>query len=448
VIFVGHDRAQIAGALTALEANGFPATWCATAEDALSELGVAGVVVVDAEQSAAFAGLATDPTVELVLSGSSSKAEEAQQTSDVDFLANIEDPEVVVMRVRHALRHRDINVELDALRSDSVDSGGFGAIIGSCPAMLALFDLIARASSTSASVLITGESGTGKELVAAELHKRGRRADKPFIAVNCSAMPENLLESELFGHVKGAFTDAIQSRQGLFVKASGGTIFLDEIGDMPVGLQAKLLRVLQERMVRPVGSDTELAVDVRVIAATNVALEAAVAQRTFREDLYYRLNVVHISVPPLRERLRDILPLARHFTRVYATSFERHISGMSTAVADRLLSYDWPGNVRELENCLESAVTLARSEEIDLDDLPARIRDHRRPKAVIERSETETPVTLEELERSHIVNVLTQLGGNKKAAAKVLGIDRKTLYRKLEGYGLMDPSLEPSLEIA
>src|SRR6185369_10962737 len=230
-------------------------------------------------------------------------------------------------------------------------------------------------------VLITGESGTGKEVVARAVHERSRRKEGPFVAINCAAMPEALLESELFGHAKGAFTDAKANRQGLFQQANGGTLFLDEIGEMALALQPKLLRAVQERKVRPVGAESEVPVDVRLVAATNRDLEEMVEEKRFREDLYYRINVIHLPLPPLRARGGDVLLLAQHMLRQYAAVFDKKVMGLSPAAAERLVTYDWPGNVRELGNCLERAVALAHFEEIQVEDLPDKVRNRPTPRA-------------------------------------------------------------------
>src|SRR2546421_108541 len=245
-------------------------------------------------------------------------------------------------------------------------------------------------------VLVTGESGTGKELVARALHRRGRRSAGPFVALNCAALPEGLLESELFGHARGAFTHAHNARAGLFQQAHGGTIFLDEIADLPPSLQPRLLRVIQERSVRPVGADHEVPVDVRIVAATNRDLEAAVEEGRLREDLYFRLNVIRVELPPLRVRGRDILLLAQRFVGHYARQMTKPVCGLSPAVAERLLAYAWPGNVRELQNCMERAVALAAGERVGVDDLPESIRTYRPAQVVIAGDDPEELVTLEE----------------------------------------------------
>jgi transcriptional regulator with PAS, ATPase and Fis domain len=287
-----------------------------------------------------------------------------------------------------------------------------------------------RVSETDANVLVTGESGTGKELIARALHDRGGR-EGPFLAINCAAVPENLLESELFGHARGAFTDARSSRSGLFVEANGGTLFLDEIGDMPLGMQAKLLRALQERKVRPLGTTHEIPFDARIIAATNRDLEVEVTQGRFREDLFYRINVVRIDIPPLRARGNDILVLAQGFLERLAERSNKPVSGIGRLVAERLINYNWPGNVRELENCMERAVALAKFTEITPDDLPAKIRNYR-PTEVFNLSEdpNELP-SMKVVEERYIRKVLAAVSGNKTLAARVLGLDRRTLYRKL-----------------
>jgi transcriptional regulator with PAS, ATPase and Fis domain len=303
-------------------------------------------------------------------------------------------------------------------------------IIGACPALRRVLRLIEQVAATEATLLVTGESGTGKELVARAVHDQSPRRDRPFVALNCAAMPANLLESELFGHVRGAFTDARRSRTGLFVQAQHGTIFLDEIGEMPLEMQAKLLRALQERTVRPVGADVEVPFEARVVTATNRELELDVAEGRFRRDVYYRINVVQIHVPALRERGADVLMLAEHFLERHAARAGKVVQGLAREAASRLMTYDWPGNVRELENCVERAVTLAHGPLITLEELPDRIRDHR--VVPISRPVRADLVTLAELQRRYILEVLHTVGGNKSRAAAILGIDRRSLYRRLE----------------
>jgi two-component system response regulator HydG len=298
--------------------------------------------------------------------------------------------------------------------------------------MRSVHDLIERVASAEPSVLISGESGTGKELVARAIHNASARCRGPFVAINCAAVPATLIESELFGHARGAFTDAKASRDGLFVQADGGTLFLDEIGEMPIEMQAKLLRALQERRVRPVGSGVEVPFEARILTATNRDLEVEVEQKRFREDLFYRVNVVSIHLPPLRERGGDVLTLAQAFLDRISNKTGRKKLTLSRAVADKLLAYQWPGNVRELENCVERMAALARFEEITIEDLPEKIRAYRSDRFVLAADYADEVMTMDELERRYIQRVMKIVDGNKSRAADLLGLDRRTLYRKFE----------------
>jgi two-component system response regulator AtoC len=352
-----------------------------------------------------------------------------------DFITKPFDVELVRLTLSRAVQHRALRDEVKRLRQQVRASHGDDELVGVSPAIRKVADLVERLSDTDATVLITGESGTGKELVARALHKHSRRTAGPFVAINCAAMPEPLLESELFGHVKGAFTDARTPRQGLFLKASGGTLFLDEIGDLPIGMQPKLLRALQERTVRPVGGDREEPFDARILTATNRDIETEVEERRFREDLFYRINVVRIQVSPLRARGNDVLLLAQHFVKRFSSESGKQVVGISTPVAEKLLAYGWPGNVRELSNCIERAVAFTRFEELGVDDLPEKIRDYRGTDLSVPGVEALEVIPMEEVERRYILRVLEQLHGNKTVAAEALGLDRRTLYRKLERYG-------------
>jgi two-component system response regulator HydG len=300
--------------------------------------------------------------------------------------------------------------------------------------MKRVFDLVSRVADSEASVLVTGESGTGKELIARAIHEHSRRRARPFLAVNCAAMPPTLLESELFGHVRGAYTDARAPRDGLFVQAHGGTLFLDEIGDLPLDMQPKLLRALQERTVRPVGGNEDVAFDVRIVTATARDLESDVDDKRFRGDLYYRINVVRVDAPALRERAGDVLLLAQHFVERFASRGDKVIRGIHAAAAQRLVAYDWPGNVRELENCMERAVALLRFDEVTLDDLPEKVRRHRADQLLFALEDLSAVLTVDELERRYIQRVLALVAGNKSRAADLLGLDRRTLYRRLDRY--------------
>jgi transcriptional regulator with PAS, ATPase and Fis domain len=289
---------------------------------------------------------------------------------------------------------------------------------------------VARIAGSNTTVLICGETGTGKELFARRIHGTSLRRDGPFVSVNCAAVAQTILESELFGHARGAFTDARSERTGLFERASGGTLFLDEIGEMPLEMQVKLLRALQERKVRPVGSNVESSFDARIIVATNRDLEEEVRQKRFREDLYYRVNVVRLSLPPLRERAEDVAELAKHFLARYTRDHRSH--DLSSEALEKLTRYRWPGNVRELQNCIERAVALAQFDQIGVDDLPEKIRDYRMSRISVESNDPAELLPMEEVERRYILKVLEAVGGNKTLAAQVLGFDRRTLYRKLD----------------
>jgi DNA-binding NtrC family response regulator len=352
-----------------------------------------------------------------------------------DFVTKPFDMDDLALTVERALRHRDLREEVKRLQRTVNDLTPFQEMIGESAAMKKMCALVARVADSDATVLVSGESGTGKELVARALHTRSARASGPFVAINCAAMPETLLESELFGHTKGAFTDARVSRSGLFVKASGGTLFLDEIAEMPAGMQAKLLRALQERTVRPVGGDSEVSFDARIIAATNRDLEVEVQERRFREDLFYRINVVHIAVPALRERENDVLLLAQAFLQRSQTKGGRCV-GLKSAAAERLLAYPWPGNVRELQNCIERAVALSQFDHVGIEDLPERVGRFKPRRATVESVSASSILPMDEVERRYVEQVLETLGDNKSSAARLLGMDRRTLYRKLERWGM------------
>jgi DNA-binding NtrC family response regulator len=340
-----------------------------------------------------------------------------------DYLAKPVDVVALRATVARALERRRLRGENRQLREQA---GRRKALIGTSQAMLEVYKQIAQVAPTEATVLIVGESGAGKELVARTIHQRSRRATGPYLAVNCAAIAEGVLESELFGHEKGSFTGAHASRRGLFEEASGGTLLLDEIGDVPVKMQAQLLRVLQEGEVRRVGGTTALPVDVRVIASTNRDLEADVAEKRFRADLFYRLNVVALRIPPLRERGEDVVVLARHFVSLHAARLGRPMPEISDEALARMREYPWPGNVRELENALARAVAMMQRGVLLPGDLPPLVRGETeaRPPSI----DHDWP-TLTMLERRYVERVLERTGGNKTAAANILGVDRRTLQR-------------------
>ncbi len=373
------------------------------------------------------------PVIVVTGLGSMDSAVAAMRAGAYDFITKPIDPKLLEISVSRALQHRRVHAEVRRLR-DVVDRGAFPAdgIIGSSRAVQKVHEIISRVAESDAAVLIHGETGTGKELIARRIHMTSRGKSGNFVAINCAAVPASLLESELFGHARGAFTDAKSERQGLFVQANKGTLFLDEIGELPLEIQPKLLRALQERKVRPVGSNLEVPFDARIVTASNRDLEEEVEEKRFRQDLYYRINVVRIEVPALRERDGDVLELAQHFLAQHAERSGKGPIGMSAEVAQKLMDYRWPGNVRELENCIARAVAFARYNELTVDDLPEKIRSYQTDKFIVSANDAMEVVTLVELERRYVQRVLSLFEGNKSRTAQVLGIDRRTLYRKVE----------------
>jgi len=344
-----------------------------------------------------------------------------------DYVTKPFDNEDLLHTIGNAARHRRLARENTVLRRELRRQNNFAELIGKSEALQKVFDLVNKVADTNANILIQGESGTGKELAARSLHFNSSRSGGPFLAINCGALPESLLESELFGHTKGAFTGAVADKKGHFRSAAGGTLFLDEIGEMPQPLQVKLLRALQEHEVTPVGSSRSEKFDARIVAATNKVLADEVAAGRFREDLYYRLNVIEMTIPPLRERREDIPLLVKHFLSRSARGNAAQVSQEATAA---LVNYDWPGNVRELENAVERAAILC-SGEITPDDLPPKVKQASGGKI---RDTEGFRQTLDEVERRYVLAVLAEAGDDKARAAHVLGIDLSTLYRKLKRY--------------
>jgi DNA-binding NtrC family response regulator len=341
--------------------------------------------------------------------------------------------------VSKALETQQLLVENQRLREALQDRGPTGRIIGRGPALLKVIHLVNQIAPMKSTVLLTGESGVGKELVAEAIHHQSPRKGKPFVKLNCGALPEGLIESELFGHEKGAFTGAIQQRKGRFELADGGTIFLDEISEMPPATQVKLLRVLQEGEFERVGGTQTLKVDVRVIAATNVDLEAAVATGKFRKDLFYRMHVIHLEIPPLRARVEDIPMLALHFLDKFCLENNRPAMGFAPEAMSALKRYDWPGNVRELQNAVERAVALCRGNMVELEDLPDEIRRH---SPADDKITIPVGASMEEIERLAITQTLRKTGGDKELSARLLGIGLATLYRRLKEMGHRDAHAE------
>jgi DNA-binding NtrC family response regulator len=359
--------------------------------------------------------------------GSLDTAVRAIRAGAFDYVTKPFQPKDMAIRMERALASRAMTLELMRLRSEVAERFSIAGILGRSRALGAIVTLIKRVADNPATVLITGASGTGKEVVARALHCESRRRSREFVAVNCAAIPEPLLEAELFGVKKGAYTDARADRLGMFQQADGGTLFLDEIGELAPALQAKLLRVLQEREVRPVGGTSAEPVDVRVVAASNRDLRAAVTSGSFREDLFYRLAVIEIFIPPLRERADDVLPLAEHFLQRAAARAHKPIAGFSGAALKVLLRHDWPGNVRELENAVERAVALCEGDRISPDDLPESTKARRAPDFF--ELAADRQLTIEEVGRAYAQRILDRVGGNKQRAATLLGIDRRTLQR-------------------
>ena len=362
--------------------------------------------------------------------GAVDTAVEAMKRGASDYLTKPVKNDELVRVVERVIREARLRREVSRLRREVHKEYSFHHIIGKSKPMQAVFDLIRRVADSPTNLLITGESGTGKELVAKAIHYNSDRKDAPFIPVNCAAIPEQLLESELFGHMRGSFTDAKMDKRGLFEEAQKGTLFLDEISELPLMLQAKILRAIQEKEVRRVGANKPIAVDVRIIAATNRHLTEEVKAKRFREDLYYRLNVIELCLPPLRERREDILLLVDVFMKKCAEVLGKQIQGVSGSALAMLVDYVWPGNVRELENVIERAVTLTRSEKIVPDDLPVAIQGTRGDRRLLDDAADRT-LSLVEVEKEYILKILEKTGGNKYQAAQMLGIDRKTLYRRL-----------------
>ncbi len=375
----------------------------------------------------------TYPDINVILMtgfGSVETAVEAMKHGASDYITKPVKKDDLVRVIERVVREAALRREVSRLRKEVHREYSFHQILGKSKPMQAVFDLIKRVADSPTNVLITGESGTGKELVAKAIHFNSDRKDAPFIPVNCAAIPEQLLESELFGHMRGAFTDAKFDKRGLFEEAQKGTLFLDEISELPLMLQAKLLRAIQEKEIRRVGANKPVPVDVRIIAATNLNLGEEVKAKRFRDDLYYRLNVIELKLPPLRDRREDIPLLVDAFLKKCGDARGKAVKGVSEAGLAMLMDYAWPGNVRELENVIERAVTLSRGEKVTPDDLPPAVQGARGDRRVLDEAAEKT-LPLHEIEKEYIKKILEKMGGNKYQAAHALGIDRKTLYRKL-----------------
>ena len=447
VLIVDDEQSMCELLEEVLGMRGFQSAWHTSAEEAFRALKDAeyDVVLTDVKMPGVSglelcerisANRPDIPVVVMTAFGSLDTAVAAIRVGAYDFITKPIEMDMLALTLQRAVGHRQLQEKVNLLSEAVARAGGFGEMIGQSPVMQQLYHQLARIAKAEVSVLITGESGTGKEVVARAIHKQSRRHKGPFVAVNCAALPDSLLESELFGHARGAFTDARTDRKGLILQAEGGMLLLDEIGEMPPGMQAKLLRALEENTLRPVGGDKEVPFNVRLLTATNCDLEAAVEENRFREDLYFRINVVQIDLPPLRARGTDVLLLAQHFVEIFAERARKQVTGIAENAAERLLAYRWQGNVRELRNVIERAVALTCYEKIAVEDLPAKVRDYRSDQVFIGGDDPTELAPLDEIEQRYILHVLKTVGDNKAMAARVLGLDRKTLYRKLKQYGV------------
>jgi DNA-binding NtrC family response regulator len=446
VLIVDDDQSMCELLEADLRQRGFHVSWHTSAEEgfqvmmdeefdvALTDLRMSGMNGIDFCDRC-VANRPDVPVIVMTAFGSLETAVAAIRAGAYDFVSKPIEMDILALTLERAVNHRVLKEKVKILSQALKKSHKFDEIIGQSQAMENLYDLLTRIADSDTSVLITGESGTGKELVAQVLHRQSFRKTGPFVAINCAALPDQLLENELFGHTQGAFTDARAIKKGLILQAEGGTLLLDEIGDFPVTLQPKLLRALEERSLRPIGGEREIPFDVRVIATTNRDLESAVEAGRFREDLFYRLNVIEVELPPLRARGTDILLLSQHFAKQFTTRSSKQVVGISNIAAEKLLGYSWPGNVRELKNAIERAVALARYEKLVVEDLPEKIRACRSNHLLVGANDPTELIPMEEVEQRYILHVLQSVGENKTLAARVLGFDRKTLYRKLQRYG-------------
>ncbi|MGF0240807.1 sigma-54-dependent transcriptional regulator [Rhodococcus sp. IEGM1300] len=380
------------------------------------------------------------PVIVMTAYSTVKNAVQSMRNGAFDYIAKPFDIDELDITVSKALQFRDILKDNQRMRAELDEHQQIESLIGDSPNFRRVLHAIDSVRESNATILLTGESGTGKEMVARAIHKHGNRADKPFVAVNCAAIPEGLLESEMFGHRKGAFTGAVADRVGRFMQADKGTLFLDEIGEMPLALQAKILRALQERVIEPVGDPRERKVDVRVIAATNKNLLEAVANKEFREDLYYRLNVFPIPLPALRERVEDIAPLARHFAHTLGATAGKRFTGFSAEALQAMAVYSWPGNIRELQNCVERATIVASGSVIEEEDLPAYLFAATSQTSSAMVTEGNVPADLEaalaEVEKAYILAALAQSNGVQAAAAQLIGISERSFWYRLKKLGI------------
>jgi DNA-binding NtrC family response regulator len=449
-VLVVDDEPSIADGLRlTLETEGYSVRIAGSLRTALAsvaqvdaQVAIVDLMLPDGDGLALTRELRTrDPALEVIVItayGSVRKAMEATKSAGAFYVVEKPfDPDEVLGLVRKALEHRTLIAENAELRRRLADQTADSQILGSAPGIQRVMDTIASVADTDANVLVVGESGTGKELIANALHERSARRDGPFVKINCAALPKDLIESELFGHTKGSFTGATTEKVGLLEEAHKGSLLLDEITEMPMDLQAKLLRVLEERVVRRLGAGKPTPVDFRLISSTNRSAEAAVREGHLRQDLYFRINTVTIGVPPLRERRDDIPILVRAFLERYRAKHQRPVEGIEPEAYRRLLAHHWPGNVRELQHALERAILVARGREITLADLPDTLQHAGEDGAAAGVAPSEVPAgSLEEIERASILKALDQTRWNKQAAAALLGLRRPTLYSKMRKHGI------------
>jgi two-component system response regulator PilR (NtrC family) len=458
-VLVVDDELSIREFLTImLQGEGHEVHTAASGEEGIAKVreGDFDLVLTDLKMSGASGmdvlreAKALDPSIQVIVLtafGTTATAVEAMKMGAADYITKPFKVDELKVQIAKALKVRDLQRENLYLRERLEGRDGFGRIVGRSAAMQSVFDLIERVSRTRTTVLISGESGTGKELVARAIHQKGNHPEEPFVAVNCGAIPATLIESELFGHVKGAFTGATSDRQGVFEAARGGTIFLDEVGELPLEMQVKLLRVLQERRVTRVGATQERELACRVVAATNKDLRAEVSKGNFREDLYYRLNVVQIQLPPLRTRLEDIPLLTEHFLAKYRDEAQADVKGITKEAMQRLMDYRFDGNIRELENIVQRAVALCSGDMIDVDALPPRVQQDSLLTVATDVTLPASGISLDDmvdrLERNLIAQALQRSGGVRKEAAKLLGVTFRSLRYRLEKHEIdVDPYVD------
>jgi len=445
VLIIEDEEAHAEALAEALEREGYEITISTSGEEGLDifRMGDPHVVVTDLKLGGAVDGLnvldeiiSSNRSCEVILITAHSSIDtckEALRQGAYDYIEKPIDLDHLRTVVQRAAQKVQLIRENHRLQSRLEDKFNFRGVVGESAKMLRVLDKLRRASGADVTVLLQGESGVGKEIFAEAIHYNSPRKSEPFVPVNCAGLSATLLESELFGHVQGAFTGAVSDRKGFFAMADGGTLFLDEIGDMPLTMQAKLLRVLEDQIVVPVGSTKGTKVDVRIISATNQDLEKMIEEQKFRQDLYFRIRGVNIEIPPLRERREDIALLLSHFLDEFARSEDRQVRGFTPAAMRILKNYDWPGNVRELRNCVKTMVVLAESEMLDISDLPMEIHQTSDSQEEIAGL---AGVNLNELEKTAIRRTLEMVNGNREMAAKMLGIGERTLYRKIKEYGI------------